>query len=111
MEWYDLLTPALREAAYKAANGEMAWPREHALSVISILERNGYEILGIDTWLPTIPRPTPLIRDWDPDRENVAISPTSFVETFDLHPSEIASRGQEPCFNIWAKRARDTHAT
>jgi hypothetical protein len=113
MAWYDVLTPALSEAAYRARNGEMAWPREHALSVVLVLEQNGYEIIGIDIWLPTVPGPTiptPFIYDWDSGctwPESTAKSPATFVATFDWDPSDHASRGKDPYFNIWAQHGSE----
>jgi hypothetical protein len=109
MDWYGLLTLALMEAAYKAENGEMAWSREDALAVASILQRNGYEIFGVDVWIPTTPGPTPYLHDWSRDRSSsgeVAISAPQFIATFKWDPSHGELRLTEPFFNIWAERAR-----
>lgn len=98
MKWYQFLTPYLRQVAYKA-NDEMAWGRHDAISVVSILEQNGYEVIGVDVWLPTSPGPTPYLHDWtktDSWSDRVAKSARGFIAAFEWE------RSAEPVFNIVA---------
>jgi hypothetical protein len=110
MEWYKLLTPHLKEIAYKA-NTEMAWKREDALKIVSILERNAYHVFGVDVWIATNPGPTiptPYVYDWaegDSSSDRVAKSAAGFIAAFQWHPYDTVYSSTEPYFNIWAERA------
>src|SRR4051812_21128073 len=101
MDWYKILPPDLVQSAYKSAN-ELAWPKEQALRVVDLLNANGYVILGVDSWLPTKPGPSPLIFDWDVSRhansDKIPNTPAGFIQQFDtLHPLQ---EGQEPVFHF-----------
>jgi hypothetical protein len=105
MEWYKLLPRDLIGLAYKA-NDEMAWGREDALKVVSILERSSYDILGVDVWLPTKPGPTPWLRDWsksDSQSDRGAKSAGEFIASFDWNSLDANLRFEEPLFNIVAE--------
>jgi hypothetical protein len=99
--WHSLLPPETVRQAYRSYE-EMAWPRPDAEQVINLLQAEGYKIVSIDTWLPTTPGPTPLIRDWDGTR---AISALDFVKTFDPENKLGENLGLETYFNIDAERA------
>jgi hypothetical protein len=107
MDWYDLLAPDLRAAAYKA-NNELAWARHDALRVVSILERHSYDVIGVDVWLPTEPGPTiptPYVYDWaksDASSDRVAKSAAGFIASFEWDPNDAAYYSAEPFFNILA---------
>ncbi|MGD0634409.1 MAG: hypothetical protein ABSA13_09060 [Beijerinckiaceae bacterium] len=65
--WVSILPLDILKRAYRASNGELAWPGTDATAVVKILQANGFSILGVDIWLPTRPRPTiptPFVYDW-----------------------------------------------
>ncbi len=99
-DWYALLPPDIAARAYNY-NGELAWTRADALAVVALLERHGYEIIGVDTWLLTQPGPTPLIDDWNERRSMPA---AAFIEAFRWEPVEDANRGLDVHFNISTDR-------
>ena len=99
-DWYALLPPDIAARAYNY-NGELAWTRADALAVVALLERHRYEIIGVDTWLPTQPGLTSLIDDWD---ERRPMSAAAFIETFRWEAVEDANRGLEIHFNIWTDK-------
>lgn len=107
MEWYPLLPPDLKQAAYKTGN-EWAWPKQQALQVIDFLDSNGCVVDGVEPWLPTKPGPTPLIRDWPQvnlSRNNShPQTAKEFVQNFELIPSERSTAGLAPVFNISAEK-------
>jgi hypothetical protein len=94
-EWHSRLSPELLNRAYKESPGELAWPKSDAVKVAAMLQDQGYQILGIDAWLPTRPGPTPLIRDWD---ETYPMSCTDYIKTFELMPVEQSHPDLEPYF-------------
>ena len=100
MSWYDILPPDLKAVAYRAQSGELAWLREDALRVISILENSGHRIIGVDTWIPTNPGPTPYIYDWAESRIKRLGSATEFVRKFNWNESDADKIRFEPYFNI-----------
>jgi hypothetical protein len=105
MKWYKILSPDLTRVAYKA-NEEMAWARHDARRVYTALQRNGYDILGVDVWLPTKPGPTPCLRDWwkgDSQSDRIAKSAGEFIASFDWSTSDANFRFEEPFFNLVAK--------
>ena len=96
-KWHSILSPELFNRAYKESHGELAWQKPDALTVASLLQDQGYQILGVDVWLPTRPGPTPLIRDWD---EKYPMSCIDYIEMFELIPSERSHPDLEPCFTF-----------
>ncbi len=99
-DWYALLPPDIAARAYQTG-GEMAGERSDALRVVALLQRHGYEIIGVDTWLPKGPRVIPLIDDWD---ERRPMSATAFIETFQWEPTDDADRGLKLHFTISTDR-------
>ena len=96
--WYSLLPRDILDRAYKAG-GELAWTRADALRVVALVGSHGYRVIGVDTWLPTRPGPTPLVDDWDESRP---MSATAFIETFRWKPTDDADRHLDVVFNISA---------
>ena len=47
----DDLPPELLSPAFRAKNGELAWPREHLLAAARWLTSAGFAILGGEAWL------------------------------------------------------------
>ena len=95
-DWYVLLPPDIAARALRD-NGELAWTRADALQVVAMLQRHGYAVIGVDTWLPTRPGLTPLIDNWD---ERRPMSAAAFIETFQWQPVVDANRGLQVHFNI-----------
>ena len=106
MKWYKILPVDLLNGAYKAVNGELAWPEEQALRVVDIINTSDYMISSVEPWLPGKLGPTPLIFDWRAGKHSSSNqfpnTPASFIEQFDtLHPLQ---NGQEPVFNICVQK-------
>ena len=99
-EWHSILPQDLLGRAYRASNGELAWARSDAIEVARTLLNKEYQILAIETWLPTRPGPSPLIDDWD---ENRAVSPVDFIKTFQWEMIDPAHLGLQPYFNIFVE--------
>lgn len=99
-DWYDRLPRELFDRAYDS-HGELAWCRLDALRIGAWLEAEGYKIIGIDTWLPTYPGPTPLIDDWDKRR---GMSALVFIRTFSSEPWHDERRGRKVFFALMAER-------
>ncbi len=99
--WRGVLPRVLLERAYRTSDGrELAWSRSDALEVIELLIEAGYEICGVDIWLPTKPGPTiptPFVYDWD-DRH--PISAAEFVKTFAWDDADRSHGGRAPYFNL-----------
>ena len=94
--WYFILPQELVDRAHQSGQ-ELAWARDDALRVADLLQRHGYCIAGVDTWLPTRPGPSPLIDDWSVDRP---LSATQFIETFRWDPTEATDRELPVHFNF-----------
>ena len=109
----DLIASELRSAAY-LAGGEAAWPRQEAITAIEQFASSGYVVLGVETWLPTVPGPTipfPYIYVWEitPRRELeswaqfVARSKSEsqkFIQGFEWDPSDKENLDAIPFFNF-----------
>jgi hypothetical protein len=111
MDWYSVLTPELSKAAYKS-DDEMAWPRQEAIRVATLLQKNGHVVIGVDIWLPTQPGPTiptPFVYDWSLRTEKPPTdyppSAIEFIRSFAWDPSDRSHGGMEPYFNITARRS------
>jgi len=91
-----------------AFGGEYAWSRDDALKVISIAEREGLAILGVDIWVPASSGgpiiPTPFVYDWDSTawtrNPNVPRAAADFIRTFEWDPADAAFLNREPYFNL-----------
>ena len=102
-EWHDLLPASYRNPAYLFGD-EYAWPRDMAIKVISLLERRDRRVIGVDTWIPTRPGPTPVIYDWDENRHTripgFGRTPSEFVRTFSWDMAKVDERELQPYFNL-----------
>jgi len=94
--------------AYRAG-AELAWPRDQALRVLDLLNKKKYIIVGVETWIPTKPGPTPLINDWTPERAKKSDSfpqtAQNFVSAFKRDPAE--NGGVATIFCISALRPKN----
>ncbi len=99
-DWYGHLPRELIDRAYDA-DGELAWCRPDALRIGAWLEAEGYSIIGINTWLPTYPSPTPLIDDWN---ERRGLSALVCIQTFSSEPWHDERRGPKVFFALMAER-------
>ncbi len=106
-EWYADLPREILGRAYNS-NGELAWARSDAIWIVEFLQKNGFRVVDIETWLPTRPGPTPLIDDWDETRGGSALA---FVQTFAWEPLDEADRGLKVHFTMIAVRNPATAAT
>lgn len=111
VEWFELLPPDLRRAAYRASNGEFAWSRANALAVSQLLRNKGYSVFGVDIWLPTRPGPTiptPFVYDWtlsaDVRSAHCQKSADEFIRNFRWSTSDKRHLGMEPYFNLTVRR-------
>lgn len=101
-----LLPASLLTRAF-ACGGEFAWSRSDALDVISLAERAGYVVLGVDIWTPS-PRgpiiPTPFVYDWSSDDRkkspHAAKSASEFVQAFEWDVADEDFKNREPYFNL-----------
>jgi len=94
--WVSILPEDILRRAYHSEN-ELAWNRSDALRVATILQDRGYRIIGVDTWLPTRPGPTPLIEDW---YESHALSALDFIKTFEPNKAYGGHDGMIVYFNF-----------
>jgi hypothetical protein len=99
--------------AYFASNGEPAWCRAEALTVIAWAAAGKIPILGAEVWIPTVPGPTiptPYIYAFEPKRVS-GESPAQFVvraseevaeyvRSFEWDNSDKAHQSAVPFFNI-----------
>src|SRR5688572_2181041 len=117
----DVLPVRLRESAYRADNGELAWSREDAVKVIQWAHDHSVVILGGEIWLPTIPGPTipsPHIYQWTVDLADgerwedfvrrSAVESRAYVEGFAWDNDDRASPAIEPYFNLVLATAADS---
>lgn len=104
--WLRMLPSHLQQRAYMSGE-EAAWNRTDAVSVLEWAQRNQFEVLGIEVWLPTTPGPTvPGLYIWDSPRgqefsfEQICQAAKEFIETFDWHQNYKEFHGLEPYFNL-----------
>lgn len=108
MNWFHMLPHDLTATAYMAGS-EAAWDRQRALDVIKFLEEKGFQILGVDIWIPTDPGPTipaKFVYDWSIDierRSKKFLTPTEFVLNFSWDYTDEINIRREPFFNITAE--------
>lgn len=108
-DWHDLLPASYRDPAYLFGS-EYAWPRDMAIEVISLLERHGRRVIGVETWIPTRPGPTPVIYDWDEHIHtripSFGRTPSEFIRAFSWSlafswsPAKIDEPELKPYFNL-----------
>jgi hypothetical protein len=110
----DTLIPeSLLASGYRAENGEMAWDKENALSVLRWAEDCGVCVLGLEVWIPTVPGPTipmPFVYAFDPRRDEgesdavfLARANTevvNYVNSFEWDVQDTAHHAYRPFFNL-----------
>ena len=100
LNWLLHLPPLLTKRAYNAGN-EFAWAREDAIQVVETLVTQGFVVIGVDVWIPTIPGPTiptPYVYDWNLNSNSLK-SAVEFIRGFKWADDDVA-RGVEPFFNL-----------
>jgi hypothetical protein len=109
-DFTSVLPEGLLGRAFKAGNGELAWSRDDAIDAITIIEREGFNVLGVDIWIPTSRGPlipTPFVYDWSSDdwSKNAKSSKTAteFVRNFEWDDSDKNFKEREPYFNLTAE--------
>jgi hypothetical protein len=114
MDWHKVIPADLRATAYESGP-ECAWNRGDALRVADVLSENGYVVLGVDIWLPTVPGPTiltPFVYDWflewaqraNPPSTEYPKTAKDFIRTFEWDPADNSHQGMQPYFNFTATR-------
>lgn len=107
-EWYTFLPPDLLQGVHKYDN-EWVWCREQALPIMDWLNANGHVVTDIETWMPTLPGPTPLINNWNQNRAYPSppfpMLARNFIATFTPDSSEQIT-GFAVAFNISAMKSK-----
>ena len=63
-----VLPEGLLNRAFKARNGEPAWNCTDAIDAITLIERAGFKVLGVEVWVPSSKGPIipmPFFYAWD----------------------------------------------
>jgi hypothetical protein len=107
MSNFTALLPASLLTRAFVCGGEFAWSRSDVLDVISLAERAGCAVLGVDIWIPSHRGPiipTPFVYDWSSDDQKdspqVPKSATEFVQTFKWDATDEDFKNREPYFNL-----------
>ncbi|MGH7177473.1 MAG: hypothetical protein ACREJC_08850, partial [Tepidisphaeraceae bacterium] len=118
MHFKNLGQPVILTELMKHAytdEGEAAWPRSQALSLISIMTSNSIAVMGGEIWIPEVGGPiipAPFIYTWtspdyQPDLEtwNAYVERANrdaqdYVETFAWDPQDVGFRDKEPYFTM-----------
>lgn len=102
-----VLPEGLLNRAYKARNGEPAWNRTDAIDAITLIERAGFKVLGVEVWVPSSKGPIipmPFLYVWDRDQAvsgKIDISsPSDFVRKFRWDERDSEFKNSEPYFNV-----------
>ena len=102
-----VLPEGMLSRAFKARNCELAWNRADAIDAITLVERAGFRVLGVEVWVPS-PKgpiiPMPFFYVWDRDQAFSGkigiISPSDFVREFRWDERDAEFKDTEPYFNV-----------
>jgi hypothetical protein len=102
-----VLPEGLLSRAFRARNGELAWNRADAIDAITLVERAGFRVLGVEVWVPS-PKgpiiPMPFFYVWDRDQAFSGkigiLSPSDFVREFRWDERDAEFKDTEPYFNV-----------
>lgn len=101
------LPEGLLNRAFKARNGEPAWNRTDAIDAITLIERAGFKVLGVEVWVPSSEGPIipmPFFYAWDRDHAvsgKIGIASASdFVRKFRWDERDEEFKNSEPYFNV-----------
>ncbi len=101
------LPTSLTSRAFKASNGELAFNRADAIAVAEWLADKGYEILGVEVWIPSKSGPIipmPICYTWDSRaallRGGADSTAAEYIRTFQWDENDVHFKGKEPYFNF-----------
>lgn len=101
------LPEGLLNRAFRARNGEPAWNRTDAIDAITLIERAGFKVLGVEVWVPSSEGPIipmPFFCAWDRDHAvsgKIGITSASdFVRKFQWDERDVEFKNSEPYFNV-----------
>ena len=101
-EFSGILPSNILRRAYNSGN-ELAWSRADAIAAIDTLVAAGFEILGVDVWIPSSPGPRMTGWDWSVNDTTSPGAPRSardFVASFKWGPDDGAMKAEVPYFNL-----------
>ena len=112
-EFTEHLPPDLLKRAFRARN-EVAWGRKDAIEAITLLQKAGMTVLGVDVWIPSSRGPivsSDFVYDWSPPGDDSVPgwpnSPQDFVRTFAWDPTDRNCKDHEPFFNLTVAKESD----
>jgi hypothetical protein len=110
MDWYVFIPEDTRNRAYVASNGELAWPKDDALTVIDVLFGAGLKVLGVDVWglKEGDPVLSSIVYDLDVGGEQADLAARharAFIQSF-LWDESDPVRDHTPFFNITVDSSR-----
>jgi len=112
-----VLPEGLLNRAFQARNGELAWNRADAIDAITLVERAGFKVLGVEVWVPSSEGPIipmPFFYAWDREqafaRKIGVTSPGDFVRKFQWDERDAEFKDSEPYFNVAVAADRSSSA-